>query len=106
MRNGMSDWPFDSLPRDGDRVRFRISFEVGMALVALVLCLLYALLFSRMVYDSVVEHFVVPSRLLRYMGPPHVHHPLEWVWLLSGLVFGWGGTFASARYLARRSLQR
>ena len=102
----MSDRPLDSLPRDDDRAWFSIPFDVGMALVALMLCVLYALLFSRMVYDSLIEHFFVPAILPRYMGPPHTHHPLEWAWLLAGLVLGWGGTIASAWYLARRWTRR
>ena len=77
-----------------------------MVLVALVLCLLYALLFSRMVYDSVIEHFFRPAFLPRYMGAPHTHNPFEWAWLLGGLVLGWGGTIASAAYLARRWMRR
>ncbi len=102
----MSDRPFDSLPRDHDRAPLSIPFDLGMTLVAFVLCLLYALLFSKMVYDSAIEHFFVPAFLPRYMGPPHTHHPLEWAWLLGGLVLGWGGTLTSAGYLARRSLPR
>ena len=102
----MSDRPLDSLPHDDDRAWFSIPFDVGMALVALMLCVLYALLFSRMVYDSLIEHFFVPAILPRYMGPPHTHHPLEWAWLLAGLVLGWGGTIASAWYLARRWTRR
>ena len=102
----MSDHPFNSLPRDDDRAWFSIPFDVGMVVIALMLCVLYALLFSRMVYDSVIEHFFVPASLPRYMGPPHTHNPIEWLWLLSGLVLGWGGTLASAGYLAWRWLRR
>jgi hypothetical protein len=90
-----------------DRARPGIPFEIGIALLLLVLSLLYALLFSRMVYDSLVEHFA-PSHIhaLRFAGPPHAHNAIEWVLLLGPTLIGWVGVALTLRYLARRTLAR
>ncbi|MBA2447137.1 MAG: hypothetical protein H0V51_03830 [Chloroflexi bacterium] len=90
-----------------DRARSGIPFEIGIALLLLVLSLLYALLFSRMVYDSLVEHFT-PSHIhaLRFAGPPHAHNAIEWALLVGPALIGWVGVVLTLRYLGRRSLAR
>ena len=89
------------------RSRPAIPFEIAIALLLLVLSLLYALLFSRMIYDSLVEHFA-PSHIhaLRFAGPPHAHNAIEWVLLIGPALIGWVGVVLTLRYLGRRSLAR
>ena len=81
----------------------RVSFEVKLALVILVLVLLYAAVYSNMVYASVMEQHVMVGRLLpRYATPPHLHNAAEWVLLVTPAVVGWLATLTSAFFLARR----
>jgi hypothetical protein len=84
------------------RVR-RPSFEVTIGLVVLCLSLLYALAFSRMVFDSLMEQHIAPHvHRLRFEGQLHYHHPAEWVLLVVPAATGWIGTFGSVAYLTRR----
>src|SRR5437764_531388 len=81
----------------------RVSFEVKLALVILVLVLPYAAVYSNMVYASVMEQHVMVGRLLpRYATPPHLHNAAEWVLLVTPAVVGWLATLTSAFFLARR----
>lgn len=90
-----------------DRARAAVPFEILVALLVLVLSLLYAVLFSRMVYDSLVEHFT-PSHIhaLRFAGPPHAHNAIEWILLVGPALISWAGVVFTFRYLGRRALNR
>jgi hypothetical protein len=84
-----------------------LPFEVVIALVVLGLCVLYAIVFSRMVYDSLLEQVIAPHpHLPRYAGPPHAHHPVEWILLVLPSIIGWVGAIGCLRYLLRRRLRR
>lgn len=90
-----------------DRDGATVPFEILIALLVLVLSLSYALLFSRMVYDSLIEHFT-PSHIhaLRFAGPPHAHNAIEWALLVGPALIGWVGVALTLRYLGRRALNR
>ncbi len=89
--------------RDETRRIWRPSFEVTIALLVLCLSLLYALAFSRMVFDSLMEQHIAPHvHRLRFEGQLHYHHPAEWVLLVVPATIGWIGTFGSMAYLTRR----
>jgi hypothetical protein len=77
-----------------------------IALITLLLSLLYALLFSRMVFDSLMEQvFSTHSHLPRYAGPTHYHNAIEWFLLLFPAATGWIGAVGSLAYLGRRLLR-
>ena len=85
------------------RVWRSTSFEVKLALLILLLSLFYALVFSNMVYVSIMEQHVLAGRVLpRYATPPHLHNAAEWVLLAAPAAIGWGAVIASAAYLGRR----
>jgi hypothetical protein len=83
---------------------WRPTFGVALALVILLLSLLYALLFSHMIYDSLVEQVIAPHPhpLPRYAGTIHYHNPAEWVLLTLPALVGWLGALGSMAYLTRR----
>ena len=100
----MSDQPLDSASGAPGRARLALPFEVGVALVILILCLLYALLFSHMIYDSLMEQvFMVDPHPPRFAGAPHRHNAIEWVLIVVPALIGWAGTFGILWYLARRA---
>ena len=80
-----------------------LSFQVKLALLVLALSTLYALVFTNMVYASVMEQHVMAGRILpRYATPPHVHNAAEWVLLVGPAVFGWLAAIGSIAFLLRR----
>lgn len=86
--------------------RWRPSLAVLIALIALLLSLLYALVFSRMVFDSLMEQvFTTHTHLPRYAGSTHYHNSIEWLLLVFPALVGWVGTFRSLAYLGRRWLR-
>jgi len=79
------------------------SFEVKLALLVLLLSVLYAVVFSNLVYASLMEqHFHVGQPLPRYATPPHLHNGAEWVLLVGPAAIGWVAALGSACYLANR----
>jgi hypothetical protein len=95
--------PDDTCPRTRRPGRPIVPFEVGLALLAFGLCLLYGLVFGYMVYVSLVEQaFSGHGHLHPYGSRPHFHSPAEWVLIVFPTVIAWSGTFSSAQYLARR----
>jgi len=86
------------------QLSWRPTFRVAIALVILLLSLLYALLFSHMIYDSLVEQVIAPHPhpLPRYAGAIHYHSPAEWVLLTVPALVGWLGALGSMAYLTRR----
>lgn len=89
------------------RERSSLSPAVVIALVILGLSLAYALLFSGLVYVSLVEQHVEAGRLrLRYEGPVHFHSPAEWVLLTAPAVIGWLGSLGCVSFLVRRWRRR
>ena len=79
------------------------SFGVKLALLVLLLSILYAVVFSNMVYVSVMEQHVLAGRVLpRYATPPHLHNAGEWVLLVAPAAIGWVAVVASAAYLLQR----
>ena len=98
--------PDDTCPRARRPRRPTMPFEVGVALLAFGLCLLYGLLFGYMLYVSLVEQaFSGHDHLHAYGGRPHFHSPAEWALIAFPAVIAWSGTLSSARYLARRWLR-
>jgi hypothetical protein len=84
-----------------------VSFEVKLAFVVLLLAVLYAIVFSNLVYVSITEqHFQAGRMLPRYATPPHFHNPAEWVLLLAPATIGWIAAVGSAFYLIRRLVRR
>jgi hypothetical protein len=83
---------------------WRPTFGVVLAIVILVLSLLYGLLFSHMIYDSLLEQVIAPHAhpLPRYAGTIHYHSPAEWVLLTLPALVGWLGALGSMAYLTRR----
>ena len=89
------------------RSRSSLSFAVLIALVILGLSLAYALLFSRLVYVSLVEqHFDAAHLRFRYEGPVHFHSPAEWFLLAMPAVIGWLGILGSLSFLFQRWRRR
>lgn len=89
------------------RNRSSLSFGVVIALVILGLSLAYALLFSRLVYVSLVEqHFDATHFRYRYEGPVHFHSPAEWFLLAMPAVIGWLGSIGSLSFLLQRWRRR
>ena len=89
-----------------DGVWWRPSLAVLMALIALLLSVLYALIFSRLIFDSLMEQvFSAHTHLPRYAGPTHYHNSIEWLLLVFPALIGWVGTVGSLAYLARRWLR-
>ncbi len=86
---------------------FPVSFPIAVALVILAISLGYALLFSRLVYISLLEQHIDPGHVrLRYEGPLHFHSPAEWVLLATPAVLGWVGTLGSLSFLVQRWRRR
>jgi hypothetical protein len=84
-----------------------VPFEIGLAAMILVLCLLYGLVFGYMIYVSLVEQVLSPhEHQPLYAGRPHFHSPAEWVLLVFPAIIAWSGTISSLRYLGRRWLGR
>ncbi len=82
-----------------------ISLEVRLALLVLALSIVYALVFSHMVYVSLIEQVVAPDlHPPRYAAPIHYHNAIEWVLLTFPAVAGWLGMATSAAYLVRHWL--
>jgi len=78
-------------------------FHITIAVLVLVLSLLYGIVYSRMVYISLMEQFIPHQHYpLRCEGPTHYHNPVEWILLVGPAATGWVGTFGSLGYLARR----
>ena len=83
------------------------SFAVGITLVVLVLSVGYALVFSHMIYVSMVEQHLDPRHLrYRYEGPIHFHNPAEWFLIAFPAVLGWMGTIGSLNVLFQRWRRR
>ena len=81
----------------GDHVRRKL------ALLVLVLSVLYAIVFSNMVYVSVMEQHVLAGRVLpRYATPPHLHNAAEWVLLVAPAAIGWLAALVSVGFLLKR----
>jgi len=81
-------------------------FGVKLALLVLLLSVLYAVVFSNMVYVSIMEQHVLAGRVLpRYATPPHLHNAAEWVLLVAPAAIGWLATLASCLYLLRRAIR-
>jgi hypothetical protein len=87
--------------------RPRVPFEVGIALLLLVLCVLYGLVFGAMVYVSVQEQVIGPhTHAPGLASQPHFHSPAEWALLLCPTLIAGVGTLASLRYLVARACRR
>lgn len=83
------------------------SFEVKLALLVLVLSALYAIVFSNLVYVSVMEqHFQSGRPLPRYATPPHLHNAAEWFLLVAPAAIGWLAALGSILFLLRRAFRR
>ena len=97
----------DSTSRDPvGGLRWPPPFPITIAAVIFALSLLYGVVYTHMVYVSVMEQLVPHQHYpLRFEGPTHHHNPVEWVLLVGPAVTGWLGTFASLGYLARRLLR-
>ena len=99
------------LPDDSCRAARRpgrpiVPFEVGLALLAFGLCLLYGPVFGYMLHVSLVEQaFSVHEHLHAYGSRPHFHSPAGWALIFFPAVVAWSGTFSSVRYLARRRVR-
>ena len=103
----MSDHSADHILSDRRQAVPRVPFDVLITLVILVLCVLYALVFSRMIVDSLIEQVIAPHpNPPRYITRPHVHHPIEWFLIVFPGLLGWLGTVASLTYLRRRWLNK
>lgn len=83
--------------------RLSLSFAVTIVLVVLGLSLAYGLLFSRLIYVSLIEQVFDPNRIrFRYEGPIHFHSPAEWFLLATPATIGWIGSLGSLSFLVRR----
>ena len=86
---------------------FEVPFPVAIALVVLVLAALYAVLFTRLVYISLLEqHWDPRFARFRYEGAPHFHNGAEWFLLAFPAAVGWAAAIGSGWYLVRRWLRR
>ena len=83
----------------------RVSFNVKVALLVLVLCLAYAVTYSHLVHISLLDHVQSDVQLPRYAQPAHVHNAIEWFLLLAPAIGGWIGAIGSGLYLSRRWLR-
>lgn len=98
--------PDDSCPEGRRWRRPHIPFEIGVALIALGLCLMYGIVFGYMLYVSLVEQALSNHEHMHAFGArPHFHSPAEWALIFFPAVVAWSGAFSSSRYLARRYLQ-
>lgn len=83
------------------------SFEVKLALLILLLSALYAMVFSGLVYVSLVEqHFQGGRPLPRYATPPHFHNAAEWFLLVAPAAIGWLAALGSVFFLLKPAVRR
>jgi hypothetical protein len=83
------------------------SFEVKLALLVLLLSILYALVFSNLVYVSLMEqHFQAGRPLPRYAIPPHLHNAAEWLLLVAPATIGWLAALGSVLFLLKRAVRQ
>ena len=83
------------------------SFAVTVTVVILALSLGYALLFSHMIYVSMLEQHLDPRHVrARFEGPVHFHNPVEWFLIAFPAVLGWLGTIGSLNVLYQRWRRR
>lgn len=104
----MADYSLDRLVEDEDeRPLLQVPFDVGLAVGTLVLSLLYAFVFSGMVYTSLIDLVVTPHlHSPRYAGQVHYHNPIEWLLIVGPMVVASIGVAGSCWYLARRWFAR
>src|SRR6266508_2298635 len=103
-----SDRPAESAgDQAADVLTPRSVFAVASGVVVFALALLYALAFSHMIYDSLMEQvFARNPHPPRHAGTIHHHNAAEWVLLVSPAALGWLGAGGSLYYLVRRGWRR
>lgn len=76
---------------------------VAIAIVLLVLSVLYAITFSRMLYISLMEQVIaVDLHPPRYAPHVHYHNGVEWVLIVGPALLGWVGIVGCLTFLVRR----